>query len=189
MIVFDDSKIYGFSRLPHLHRWTRNLEFHIFAASQDERIKPTVQKRGRSNAATKVNSVYEKTITLHSNDKERQRLLNSLTSTTIKYNWSNYDPAMFVNSMVLANKTLFAAGPPAIRNEITQDALLRWQGKSGGVLWSLSRDNGEKRSDYKLDAPPVFDGMAAAYGRLYLSLANGSIICFEEKHRAIRDEI
>ena len=182
MIVFDDSKIYGFSRLPHLHRWTRNLEFHIFAASQDERIKPTVQERRRSNAATKVNSVYEKTITLQSNDKERQRLLNSLTSTTIKYNWSNYDPAMFVNSMVLTNKMLFAAGPPAIRNESTQDALLRWQGKSGGVLWSLSRANGEKqRSDYKLDAPPVFDGMAAAYGRLYLSLANGSIICFEEK--------
>ena len=89
---------------------------------------------------------------------------------------------MFVNSMVLTNKMLFAAGPPAIRNESTQDALLRWQGKSGGVLWSLSRANGEKqRSDYKLDAPPVFDGMAAAYGRLYLSLANGSIICFEEK--------
>jgi hypothetical protein len=31
-----------------------------------------------------------------------------------------------------------------------------------------------------LAAPPVFDGMAAVAGRLYLTLENGSILCLEE---------
>ena len=184
MIVFDDDKVYGFSRLPHLHRWTRNLEFHIFAASQDERVKPPARKREESKSAKEARSAAQKAIALHTQDQERQRLLDSLTSTSIKYNWSNHDPALYVNSMVLTNQTLFVAGPPALRNDSSQEALERWQGKRGGILWGLSRANGEKRCAYKLDAPPVFDGMAAAYGRLYLSLTDGSIVCFEAETRS-----
>ncbi len=30
---------------------------------------------------------------------------------------------------------------------------------------------------YRLDSAPVFDGMAAANGRLYLSLENGQVLC------------
>ena len=34
MLVFDESRVYGFSRMPHLHRWVRELEFHIYAADK-----------------------------------------------------------------------------------------------------------------------------------------------------------
>jgi len=34
-------------------------------------------------------------------------------------------------------------------------------------------------AQYKLDSAPVFDGMAAANGRLYLSLENGRVLCME----------
>ena len=30
-----------------------------------------------------------------------------------------------------------------------------------------------------LDAPPVHDGLAAAYGRLYVSARNGKLVCLE----------
>jgi hypothetical protein len=32
----------------------------------------------------------------------------------------------------------------------------------------------------QLDAPPVWDGMIAVEGRLYISLADGSIVCLGE---------
>ena len=38
--------------------------------------------------------------------------------------------------------------------------------------------DGTKLSELKLDAPPVFDGMAAAGGKLYLSCLDGKLRCF-----------
>ena len=102
--------------------------------------------------------------------------------TAVNYRWSNHDPAMFGRAMVLAGDTLFVAGPPAIRNEDTEDALQRWQGSQGGVLWALSREDGARLAEYELPAGPVFDGMAAAYGRLYVALADGSVVCLRQPH-------
>jgi hypothetical protein len=34
---------------------------------------------------------------------------------------------------------------------------------------------------YPLDSPPIFDGMAAAYGRLYVSMTDGSLVCMAEQ--------
>ena len=47
----------------------------------------------------------------------------------------------------------------------------------GGVLWAASASTGEKIAQCKLDAPPVWDGMAAAHGRLYLTTADGRVLC------------
>jgi len=30
----------------------------------------------------------------------------------------------------------------------------------------------------KLEAPPAFDGMSAAHGRLYMATLDGKVICF-----------
>ena len=35
-------------------------------------------------------------------------------------------------------------------------------------------------TQYELDASPVFDGMAAADGRLYISLENGRLLCMDK---------
>jgi len=45
------------------------------------------------------------------------------------------------------------------------------------VLRIYSADKGEQVSEAKLPSEPVFDGMAAAYGRLFLSLKSGEILC------------
>lgn len=183
MIVFDNDKVYGYSRLPHLHRWTRELEFHIFEASKEERIKERIMGKGQKKVDIPLSKEYADDIILHASnedEKGKKRLLKSLTETVIKYNWSNYDPSMYVNSMVLTGKTLFVAGPPAIRNENTPDAVARWQGKKGGVLWSMSAETGEKLTEYVLEAPTVYEGMAAAYGKLYLSLMDGSVVCMDK---------
>jgi outer membrane protein assembly factor BamB len=187
ILVFDDSRVYGFSRLPHLHRWVRSLEFHLFAADKyNRRTAPPRRKRKAKGAKAKTDKkpipAAGKMI-VHMGDedaKQRQRLIRSLVGTRVKYEWSNHDPAIYANAMVLAGDSLFAAGPPAIRNEATAQALGRWRGKAGGLVKCLARSDGRMTGTCKLSAPPVFDGMAAAYGKLYICLADGSVVCLSK---------
>ena len=44
---------------------------------------------------------------------------------------------------------------------------------------ALSIKDGRKLAEYKLDAPPVWDSMAAAGGRLYLCTTDGQIRCYK----------
>jgi outer membrane protein assembly factor BamB len=78
-----------------------------------------------------------------------------------------------VRAMVLADKVLFAAGP-------LHDAGNGPQGSNehpGALLIAFSASDGSELARYQLDSSPIFDGMAAADGRLYLSLENGHVCC------------
>jgi hypothetical protein len=70
------------------------------------------------------------------------------------------------NAMTLTQKVLFVAGPP--------DAI----GAEGGVLAAYSVESGDFLAEYELDAPPVFDGVAATVGRVYLATKDGRLLCF-----------
>jgi hypothetical protein len=58
---------------------------------------------------------------------------------------------------------------------ISQDA---YEGKLGNVLRIISPDDGRTISEQPIPALPVFDGLSAARGNLYLSSTDGSIACF-----------
>jgi len=45
------------------------------------------------------------------------------------------------------------------------------------VLHAYSAETGQQLGELPLDAPPVWDGMAAAAGRLYAALEDGSVVC------------
>jgi len=51
------------------------------------------------------------------------------------------------------------------------------EGRKGAVLWAISTADGKKLAARKLDAMPIFDGLAAAGGRLYLVTADGKVTC------------
>jgi outer membrane protein assembly factor BamB len=157
MLAFNDEHVFGFSRLPHLHKWVRALEWHIYRAGKPGGSEPTARKAetGKSTG--------------------RRRAVNS----AVNYEWSSRNPDLYVNSIVLTGERLFVAGPPAVRNETTVDALEKWEGKRGGMLWVLSTDDGQKLSEVKLASPPVHEGMAAAYGKLFAALKDGSVVCLE----------
>ncbi len=95
-----------------------------------------------------------------------------------KDRWSVFVPIR-VRAMVLARERLFLAGPPDIVP--ADDPLAAIKGRRGAMLWAVSAADGKKLAELKLDAPPVFDGMAAAGGRLYISLENGRLVCMEGK--------
>ena len=83
---------------------------------------------------------------------------------------------LLARAMVLADETLFLAGPPNIDAADTPAAA--WEGREGGLLWAVSRETGEKLAEYALDAPPVFDGLIALPGQLLFSTVNGRVVSF-----------
>jgi len=89
--------------------------------------------------------------------------------------WTLWVPVR-VRAMTLADKTLFAAGPPDVLDP--NDPLAAFEGRKGALLWAVSAEDGTKLAEYKLDSPPVFDGMISANGRLYISMTNGKVRCF-----------
>ena len=107
--------------------------------------------------------------------------------------WSTKLP-MVARGMLLADDKLFVAGPPDVvkysdesvtdRYHVASPDALReqeaaFEGKRGAILWAVSAADGKKLGELKLDSPPVFDGMATAGQRLFISLMDGSVICFE----------
>jgi hypothetical protein len=53
--------------------------------------------------------------------------------------------------------------------------------ESGGELLLLSASGGTKLSTHKLPAAPVFDGLSIANGKIFVSLQDGTVMCFGAK--------
>ncbi len=52
-----------------------------------------------------------------------------------------------------------------------------YEGRLGGSLWICQENDGTHVAEVPLEAPPVWDGMAAAGRKLFVSLTDGSIVC------------
>jgi hypothetical protein len=116
----------------------------------------------------------------------------SVPGFVVKHNWTQ-DVPMIARAMVLAGGTLFIAGPPDLidepqafrqidepkikRNLANQSAAL--EGDKGALLLAVSAAEGKTLAQYDLDSPPVFDGLVAANGRLYMTTVNGQVVCFQ----------
>jgi len=102
----------------------------------------------------------------------KQKLKRPFTSTE---QWSASIP-LTGKAMVLADDILFIAGTPAVFPK--DDLAKAYEGRMGGILQAVSIKDGRKLAEYKLDAPPVWDSLAAAGGRLYLCTTDGKIRCY-----------
>jgi hypothetical protein len=92
--------------------------------------------------------------------------------------WSVKVPVRIV-AMVVAGETLFVAGSPDAVDP--QDPWAAIDGRKGAVLWAVSAADGKKVAEYRLAAPPTYDGLAAASGKLYLTTRDGKVLCMSEK--------
>jgi len=79
-------------------------------------------------------------------------------------------------AMALAGETVFLAGAPLVFD--LDDPGAAYAGRKGGVLWAASTEDGSKLAQYKLDVLPAWDGIAAAYGKLFIVNQDGSIDCW-----------
>jgi hypothetical protein len=71
---------------------------------------------------------------------------------------------------------VYVAGPPDVVAD--KDPLAAFEGRLGGELHVIDARNGKCLQRLKLPAPPVFHGIAAARGRLFLTLADGQVACY-----------
>ena len=96
---------------------------------------------------------------------------------TERYAWQTRIP-LRVSAMLLTGKPaerLFVAGvPDAVAPD---DPLAFIEGRSGAKLLALDAATGKQTAELSLDAPPVWDGLAAAHGRIYLTTSDGKLIC------------
>jgi hypothetical protein len=75
--------------------------------------------------------------------------------------------------MALGDDRLVTAGPPELGDLNTPAG-----GGATGRLAVVSAADGSTVGTLKLDAQPVFDGIAACDGGLYLTTEAGQVICF-----------
>jgi len=82
-------------------------------------------------------------------------------------------------AMAMAGKVLFVAGEPMkFEDPSYKNYVAAYNGERGGRLLAVSATDGKKLAQYKLNAAPVWDGIAIANGQLYISLADGTVQCF-----------
>ncbi|KPL19328.1 MAG: hypothetical protein AMJ75_12655 [Phycisphaerae bacterium SM1_79] len=95
-----------------------------------------------------------------------------------KLKWSVALP-MRPRAMLRAGNCLYLGGMPGMIDQ--KDPFATYEGRKGGLLWVMSGRNGEKLAEYKLEAVPVWDGMAAANERLYISTQDGRVLSMGKK--------
>ena len=96
--------------------------------------------------------------------------------------WSREALPVRINAVVLTKDVLFVAGPTdALFNPKAKNPWAVIDGELGGAVLALSAADGKTLGELDLDAPPVFDGLAAAGGRLYVSTTDGKLLCFGKK--------
>ena len=173
----DEDKVYGYGRKSDMYQWRTPLAYHLYCADRTlkklppkKKAPPKAQAKGKKKRPAPVPRTHE-----------------------IVFNWTTELP-VHARAMVLARDTLFLAGPPAVADEVR--AFEEWggaasgkqlvaqaealAGKRGAKLVAVSKKDGNKLTETNLPAPPIFDGMIAAGGRLYLAAIDGSVVCMGE---------
>jgi len=171
LIVFNDRQAYAvqspYTVLKHTRSmWPPTHEGHLhqkYARFQPEQFPIGVWLRAQANAV-RPGKVGRGTKNLQpdAGDTWKQDLL------------------LQVRGLVLAGDTLFAAGwEDAVAVAVPEGSPVPAPDRS--LLWVLSSADGTRLSEYPLDAPPVFDGLIAARGRLYLVTTAGKVLCLGGK--------
>jgi len=187
ILAFDDKNVYGYGRKPEYYVNASVLEHHLFAS--DKRVTEAAIRSVRA-AGAKMNRRSSKR-NANSSDWKVRRPFGVEDLTAARYRWRVDQPAVQVRALLAAKDTLVAAGHPDFIDErrayrLPDDKDVRQglrrqadalQGKHGGRLWIVSKADGSPAARYRLPSPPVFDGLAAAGGRLVVCTIDGTVLC------------
>jgi len=178
IMVLDESRAYAFRSSPLGNMLHPRTAYHLYAVDKDpSEPLPQEQEKGR--------------------ERKRKGVERGISISGHKVHWQKQSLPLLVNAMALGGKNLFIAGPPDVADETkmlgylpgAHDEINRelkaqddaWRGKRGGLLWAVSTEDGEKLAEYRIDSVPVSDGMSVAEGKVFISLIDGGVVCFEEK--------
>jgi hypothetical protein len=165
LLVVNDDTVFGFGRSKYD---AGNPE--AVHAGHIGVIKDGYQDSGRVDHSQNPYRLYSRAKPDAANVKKGKRGM-------AQYRWQTSVPIL-VRAMLLADRTLFIAGPHAGRNNRGLSELDTMQ---PGQLCALSAAEGKMLANYQLAAAPVFDGMAATAARLLVSCTDGTVSCFADR--------
>ena len=187
ILVFDDQTVYGYGRKPQYYVNASVLEHHLFAA--EKHVTPeAIDRISKANREINARSNFRNA---NSSDWKVRRGFPVEDLTATRYRWALDQPAVQIRAMLAAGDKLFVAGHPDFVDErralrLPDDANVKerlqrqadaLEGRYGGRLWVVSKTDGRPTARWNLKSPPVFDGLAAAGGRLFVSTIDGSVLC------------
>ncbi|NQT37866.1 MAG: PQQ-binding-like beta-propeller repeat protein, partial [Planctomycetes bacterium] len=151
LLTFTDKDLVGYGYAPDYYRGSRGRKYNLFALDRSAQPEQPPADYRRAN---------------------RDYPHSGPGSFRIAYRWSTQVP-LLVRGMVLTDGKVFVAGPP----ENALDKMSVFAGQQGARLSVVSTVDGQLLAEYELDALPAYDGMAAAAGKLFLSLEDGRLVC------------
>ncbi|MFC1494238.1 PQQ-binding-like beta-propeller repeat protein [Thermodesulfobacteriota bacterium] len=183
ILVADDVTVYGYGPKPEFLTESIITEYSLYAAD----------KNGSSSAVEEFMKTGGNMWYPGAGDWKQGQSLPKIQMSAVQFKWQVDKPDIFARAMVLADKTLFVAGPPDILDEegiyfflndeeIKEELARQYdlhKGKEGGRMWAVSAGTGEKLKEFELDSLPVWDGMAASKGQLYISTMGGELLCYK----------
>ncbi len=186
ILCFDDKAVYGYGRKPEYMVNSSVIEYQLFAANKAV-AKEDIDRVSKADRAIRQRRP-EKNAT--SSDWRLRWFFPQEDLTSTRFGWRFDQPSVFVRAMCVAGDTLYVAGPPDVMDERyayrTPDdpavlALIKRQeeaydGKHGAQLWAVDKATGKPLARHQLDVVPVFDGLAAAGGNLYLTTTDGRVL-------------
>ncbi len=154
IMVQDDENVYVFGRKQNFWGWRTGIEYRLFSSPRN--LASPQKPKKRQNFAIR---------------------------------W-NVDVPLLARAMVKADDILFICGAEDIINESKRGLnsekrkLLKKQsklfaGEEGSVLWAVSAADGREINKTRIGYMPVFDGMIAAGGKIFMSTVDGKLICLQ----------
>lgn len=167
IMTFDDENAYGYGRVAIASAATGHKadDYHLYG------VKKVLMQTGLPKTRKKKGQTTEKPAP---NRPAKPRPF-----------WADAH-SLIVRAMVLTQDKLAIAGPPDLRKKKDgilayaneEESLASFTGRRGVLLRILSIEDGQALSEHSLDAMPVFDGMSAAQGKIFVSLKNGEVQCW-----------
>jgi hypothetical protein len=88
----------------------------------------------------------------------------------------NVELPVLASALVYAGGSLLAGGSPEVFD--AKDPFAAWEARRGGRILHFDAKSGKSQCAWECAAPPVWNGLAVAYGRLYAVLKDGSVACW-----------
>jgi outer membrane protein assembly factor BamB len=170
-----------FSRIPVAYSWIANrpgrwnptiaVPTGVLMVYDDQAVW-AVRRKGDSNGKY---SLYKKENTPFLKNEESLPDFRKIPEDQVDLCIWVRDLPVRTRTMLKSGENLFLGVMPV---DIPQDdPHAAYEGRRGGMIWVVDARDGGKVAEYEMDAAAVWDGMAAANRRLYISTIDGSIIC------------
>ena len=198
LLVMDENFVFGFGRKPDYYRWVTSLEYRLFAVDR-KAFKPRdiyAYDKFKARQVKKFPTMkIDKGLGLPSGPRPKK------LPKAYDCAWQVADVPILVRAMVSAKNLLFIAGPKDVSNEgqlSYQNALEEygrfkahlaqqdeiWESAQQGAVHAITKRDGRTVAKFNMDGLPVFDGMIAANGCLYVAMQDGRILCLADESNA-----